>query len=255
MMNAQAGGTYLYAVLAHSQELGEAGSIGIEGGEVYCVTAGGIAAAVSRVSRARLRPERKHLLAHQAVLRRLMEQGTVLPAAFGLVARSDEAVRGLLLDSAAQWQEQLEHVAGKVEMGLRVSWNAPDLFEYFVAAHPELRAARERIQSNPGLGREELIEVGKLFERLREADRAAHSARVEAALQELAAELKWNEPRGDREVLSLSCLVPREAVGAFDKAVEALAASFDDHFAFELQGPLPPHSFTELKSTARPERG
>ena len=64
MKNAQAGGTYLYAVLSGTQESGEVGPIGIGGGEVYYVTAGDLRAAVSRVSRARLRPERKHLLAH-----------------------------------------------------------------------------------------------------------------------------------------------------------------------------------------------
>jgi hypothetical protein len=249
MMSVQAGGMYLYAVLASTQGVGELGSIGVEGGEVYCVSAGDITAAVSRVSRTRLRPERKHLLAHQTVLRRLMEQGTVLPAAFGLVARSEAAVRERLLEKGALFREQLEHVAGKVEMGLRVSWSAPELFEYFVATHSELGAARERLRGRSDVGREELIGVGKLFESIREADREAHSERVAAALRECGAELKWNPPRGEREVMNLSCLVPREGLGAFEKQVELAAAGFDDHFTFELNGPWAPHSFTELKPT------
>lgn len=253
MTNAQAGGTYLYAVLAGTQGIGELGAIGVEGGEIYCVTAGDIVAAVSRVSRARLRPERKHLLAHQAVLRRLMEHGTVLPAAFGLVARSDEAVRGRLAENQGLFREQLGRVAGKVEMGLRVSWNAPDLFDYFVAAHPELSAARERMRGREDVGREELLEVGKLFERLREADREAHSERVATVLQARGVELKWNPARGEREVMNLSCLVPREGLEEFEKGIEAAAAGFDDHFTFEFNGPWAPHSFTELKPTDRQE--
>ncbi len=255
MMNAQAGGTYLYAVLSGTQAAGEVGRIGIEGGEVYSVTAGDIVAAVSRVSRPRLRPERKHLLAHQAVLRRLMEHGTVLPAAFGLIARSDEAVRGLLLENSALFQEQLERVAGKVEMGLRVSWNAPDLVDYFVATHPKLGAARERIQSHSGVSREELIEVGRLFERCREADREAHAERVAAVFQQWGIELKWNPPQGEREVINVACLVPRGELGGFDKVIEAAAADFDDHFTFEFNGPWAPHSFTELKLTAAQGQG
>jgi hypothetical protein len=255
MTNAQAGGTYLYAVLSGTQEAGAASGIGIEGGEVYCVTAGDLRAAVGRVSRARIRPERKHLLAHQAVLRRLMEHGTVLPAAFGLIARSDEAVRGLLSDNSTLFREQLEHVAGKVEMGLRVSWNAPDLFDYFVAAHPKLGAAREHLRSHPEANRDELIEVGKLFESLREADREAHAERVAAVLQARGIELKWNSPRGEREVINVACLVPRGELGGFDKVIEAAAADFDDHFTFEFNGPWAPHSFTELKLTARLEQG
>jgi hypothetical protein len=254
MMKAQAGGVYLYAVLAGTPRVGEPGSIGIEGGEVYCVTAGDITAAVSRVSRTRLRPERKHLLAHQNVLRRLMEHHTVLPAAFGHVARSDEAVRERLLESGGRFQEQLERVAGKVEMGLKVSWSAPELFGYFVAIHPELAAARDRMRGRQDVGREELIAVGKLFENLREADRMMHSERVAAVLRERGIELKWNALRGEHEVMSLACLVPREEVGAFEKVVEAAAAGFDDHFTFELNGPWAPHSFTELAPTAQPAR-
>jgi hypothetical protein len=249
MMSAQAGGTYLYAVVSGTPGPGEPGPIGLEGGEVYFVTVGNIAAAVSRVSRARLRPERKHLLAHQAVLRRLMEHGGILPATFGLVARDDEAVRGRLLESQSLFQEQLAHVDGKVEMGLKVSWSAPDLFGYFVARHPELAAARDRMKSG-GISREELIAVGKLFESLREADRQVHAERVAATLQERGIELKWNTPRGEREVMSFSCLVPREALDTFEKVVEAAATGFDDHFTFEFNGPWAPHSFTELKPSA-----
>jgi len=249
-MKAQAGGTYLYAVLAGTAGVGELGSIGIEGGEVYCVTAGDVSAAVSRVGRTRLRPERKHVLAHHNVLRRLMAHGTVLPAAFGHVARSDEALCERLRESAGLFRAQLERVAGKVEMGLKVSWSAPELFGYFVAIHPELAAARERMQGRQGMDREELIAIGRLFENLRDADRALHSERVAAVLRERGIELKWNTLRGEREVMNLSCLVPREEAGAFEKVVEAAAAGFDDHFTFEFNGPWAPHSFTELAPTA-----
>jgi len=32
------------------------------------------------------------------------------------------------------FEEQLERVTGKVEMGLRVAWDVPNIFEYFVNA-------------------------------------------------------------------------------------------------------------------------
>jgi hypothetical protein len=52
--------------------------------------------------------------------------------------------------------------------------------------------------------------------------------------------------------MNLSCLVPREVAGIFEKVVEAAAAGFDDHFTFEFNGPWAPHSFTELAPTASP---
>jgi hypothetical protein len=251
MMNAQAN-TYLYAVLSGTQDVGALGPIGLEGTEVYGVTAGDLTAAVSRVSQTRLRPERKHLLAHQAVLRRLMEHHTVLPAAYGLVARSDEAVRSRLLESRELFQEQLARVAGKVEMTLKVSWSAPDIFEYFIARHPQLVSARTRMQGGDPLTREERIAVGKLFEALRDTEREAYAERVETALGAAGVDLKANPPRTEHEVMNLSCLVPRDGLGAFEKAVEAAAAGFDDAFRFEINGPWAPYSFTELEISTRP---
>lgn len=254
MMNAQAGGTYLYAVLPHTQGGGEPGSTGVEDAEVYRVIAGDLAAVVSRVSRPRLRPERRHLLAHQAMLRRLMEHGSVLPATFGVVAPSDEAVRDRLLEGHEQLREQLARVSGKVEMGLKVSWSDSDIFGYFVTAHPELTAARDQLLAHPELSREELINVGKLFEHLREAERESHFERVAAVLREQGVELKQNPPRGEREVMNLACLVPRERADAFEKMIEVAARGFDDHFTFEFNGPWAPHSFTELEPAARSGR-
>src|SRR5688572_24990070 len=110
-------GTYLYAVLAKGMAAPSGyGAIGIDGAEVYCVSSGDLAAAVSRVERPRLRPERKLLMAHNDVLKRLMKDGTVLPAAFGHVARNDAAVVALLERESRAFEEQLVRVDGRVEM-------------------------------------------------------------------------------------------------------------------------------------------
>jgi hypothetical protein len=73
---------------------------------------------------------------------------------------------------------------------------------------------------------------------------------VAGVLREREVEVKWNPPRGEREVMNLSCLVPREGVESFEKLVEIAAKGFDDHFTFEFNGPWAPHSFTELKLSA-----
>lgn len=245
-MNARAeGGTYLYAVLAG--EGGSYGPIGIGGGEVHCVVLGDLSAAVSEVRGGRVRPERRSVAAHHAVLERLMRDATVLPAAFGLIARSDEAVRRVLRDHQEVLREQLAQVAGKVEMGIRVSWSVPDLSGYFLATHPELREARDHLKASGGGSRDQKIAVGALFARAVEADREACAARVTAALEERGVEVKQSPPRDEREVMSLACLVPRDDRPAFEQAVEQVAATFDEHFKFVLTGPWAPHNFTSLK--------
>lgn len=245
-MNAKArAGTYLYAVLEGAG--GSHGATGVGGGPVHCLVEGDLAAAVSEVRAARVRPERRAVSAHHAVLERLMRDSTLLPAAFGLIAESEEAVRRVLRDNAEALREQLAHVAGKVEMGVRVSWSAPDLFGYFVATHPELREERDRLRARGGGSRDEKIAVGQLLASIVEEEREACAARVVEALEASGAEVKQNPPRDEREVMSLACLVAREERAAFERAVGEAAAGFDEHFRFTLTGPWAPYNFTSIK--------
>ena len=57
-------------------------------------------------------------------------------------------------------------------MGLRVSLDVPNIFEYFVNTHPELRTARDRFLGpyrNPS--QDDKIELGRMFDRLLNEDR------------------------------------------------------------------------------------
>ncbi|UQA57622.1 GvpL/GvpF family gas vesicle protein [Polyangium aurulentum] len=239
-------GMYLYAVLACGHDSSSVGPIGIDGGEISCVALDDVAAAVSPVPRARLRPERKHVAAHHAVLARLMRKSTVLPAAFGLVAPSEEAIRYFLASRRDVLREQLARVAGKAEMGLRVSWNVPDLFAFFVAMHPELREVRDQLRLRREVARGDLIEVGQLFDRILETERDAHFARVSEALSAHGIAVKREPPRSEREVMNLACLVPREQEREFERIVAAAAEPFDDNFTFTHDGPFAPYHFAEL---------
>src|SRR3989304_4912851 len=150
------------------------GPIGLDGGTVYAITNGRVSAVVSDVPE-KIRPERRQLAAHQEVLKRLMLDATaVLPVAFGVVADNPAAIRRILSGNQKPSLEQLRRVAGRVEMGLRVTWDVPNIFEYFVQTHPELRAARDQFfAGNRQPPQDDKIEVGRLFDRPLAAGREA----------------------------------------------------------------------------------
>jgi hypothetical protein len=240
------GGEYLYAIAA----LGKNRTYdvaGIDGGAVYCIHNGGVSAVVSACARQKLRPERAHLAAHKEVLKRLMMESTVLPMAFGTIADDTKAVRRLLSLNHEVILEQLERVAGKVEMGLRVKWDVPNIFEYFIDVHPELRVLRDRLLGNQRESRQEdRIELGQLFERLLNEDREAHSDKLEEALAPCCAEIKRSPPRNVNEVANLNCLAARDGQKELEEAVFKAASLFDNNYAFDLNGPWAPHNFVEM---------
>jgi hypothetical protein len=240
-------GTYLYAVVPGPLEK-TFDFPGLNGGQVYTVSNGRVAAVVSDLPLERLRPERRHLAAQQAVLQGLMK-GTpaLLPMSFGIIAEGPNAVKRILSRNQKAFLQQLERVAGKMEMGLRVSWDVPNIFEYFVTTHPGLRAARDRLlgpQRQPS--QEDKLELGRLFDRLLHEDRELYTDQVEEALAHSCREIKRNRCRVESEVMNLACLVDREAEAAFDADVFAAARLFDNNFAFDYNGPWAPHNFVDL---------
>lgn len=240
------GRTYLYAVIADAQGR-TYGDFGIDGRKVYSIPVGRVAAVVSDLPSEKIRPERSRLAAHQEVLKKLMAEATPLPMSFGIVADSPEAVRKMLSRNQQALLEQLRRVAGKVEMGLRVAWDVPNIFEYFVDTHPELKLVRDRLLGgHREPTQEQKIEVGRMFDRLLNEDREAYADKVDGILAPHCSEIERNKCRNEREVMNLACLVERAAMPQFESDVFEAAQQFDNNFAFDYNGPWAPHNFVEI---------
>jgi hypothetical protein len=241
------GGRYLYAIVNAPGER-TYDFAGIDGAPVYCIANGQVAAVVSDVIDDRIRPERRHLAAQQAVLKGLLSRtGAMLPMAFGIIADGPKAIQKILSRNHAAFLQQLQRVAGMVEMGLRVSLDVPNIFEYVVNTHPELRAARDRFLGpyrNPS--QEDKIELGRLFDHLLNEDREAFTEKVEEILSGYCREIKRSKCRTESQVMSLACLVPRDGQDRFEEGVFAAAKLFDNNFTFDYNGPWAPHNFVEL---------
>lgn len=240
-------GKYLYAFVAGAERQ-DFENCGIAGGTVYTIGDGGVAAVVSDLPGKKIRPERRHLATHQGVLKQLMaEEHVPLPVSFGVIIDDRLTVQRILSRNQKSLLEQLRRVSGKVEMGLRVAWNVPNIFEYFIHVHPELRLARDRFFSGRREpSQEDKIELGRMFDHLHTEDREDHTTKVEEVLSGYCAEISRNKCRDEREVMHLACLVEREAQETFEKGIFEAARQFDDSFAFDFSGPWPPHNFVNI---------
>ena len=241
-------GKYLYAIVGGPGKR-HYGFGGINGVPVYTISNGRVAAVVSDVPNGNIRPERRHLAAQQAVLKGLLSAtDAMLPMAFGIIADGPQAIQKILTRNQEAFLKQLQQVNGMVEMGLRVSLDVPNIFEYFVNTHPELRAARDRFLGpyrNPS--QEDKIELGRLFDRLLNEDREAYTEKVEEILSRYCQEIKQNKCRHEGEVMNLACLVRRATLDRFEKGVFEAAKLFDNNFTFDYHGPWAPHNFVELE--------
>lgn len=237
---------YLYAIIAGGQDRVYE-ELGIDRRRLYTISAGLIAAVVSDVADDNVRPERARLAAHHEAVKRLMAESTPLPMSFGVVADSPAAVRRMLVRNQQVLLDQLRHVASKVEMGLRVTWDVPNIFEYFVNTHPELRMARDRFfgsQSEPT--QEQKIELGRMFDRLLQEDRETFADLAVTMFASHGCGIKQLKCRNEREVMNLAGLVRRDAMPQFEADVFEVAKRFDNNFALDYNGPWAPHNFVDV---------
>lgn len=239
-------GRYLYAVIAGSEDRSY-GAMGIDEGSVYVISDGRISAVVSDAPNKKIRPERRHLAAHQGVLRRLMEETTPLPVSFGIIADGPKAVQEILSRNQEDFLGQLDRVSGKVEMGLCVTWDVPNIFDYFVNTHPELRSARDRyFGTHREPTHEDKIELGRMFDRILNEDRENHTEKVEEILAAYCFEIKTNKCRSESEIMNLACLVGCDTQTQFENGIFEAANLFDNNYAFDYSGPWAPHNFVEI---------
>jgi hypothetical protein len=242
-----AAGRYLYAIIDSGDDARPLGLAGLDGAEVYAVAAGAVAAIVSDLPLKKIRPERRKLAAHHEVLKRLMQDHAVLPMAFGLVADGVDAVQRVLRINRDTIAEQLARVRGRVEMGVRVAWDVPNIFEFALTAYPRLKDLRDLMfRGGRKPSHDEMIEIGRQFDRLITAEREESVEKVLDVIGDRCVEAVSNKPRDDHEVMNLACLVDRYGVAEFEQAIYEAARQFDEHYAFDINGPWPPHNFADL---------
>ena len=240
-------GRYLYAVVCASRVNLFYGRVGINGGNIYTIVQGELAAVVSDVPKCALPSKVAHVLAHQEVLRRLMTETTPLPVAFGVIADGPAAVRRMLSMNQTVIMEQLARVVGKAEMNVRVLWSVPDLFEHLVDTDQEARALRDRLYlAGRRPSSDEEVLLGETFVRALDRARDACGSELLSRLARECYEISDNELQDEHEVIDLSCLIGRETQGDFERSVTEIARRYDDNCVFGLSGPWPPYSFVTL---------
>jgi hypothetical protein len=224
---------YLYCLLTAGAEAPPGALRGVGGGAVRALDAGGIQAWVEDVDAQLVRASAEVARVHDAVIRVAMERETPLPARFGQLFPSDDALRESLGPRREALLAALERVAGMVEMSVRVLLAEPASTKgeaalearsgrSYLLAVKARHAAQERTQERAGFLQERVAEA------VRGVARAERRSSISASARSLG----------------MSHLVPRDAVARYRTALRALSEG-DPGLRLLISGPWAPYSFTE----------
>ncbi len=244
-------GLFVYGFVAATEDRG-LDSTGIEyngvAPPVRIIAYRGVGAVVSDfATTAKVMPTRKNLDCHNRTIRGLLEQGAIIPMAFGQVVRGVPAIQRFLKQNHKGIRGELLRLDNKVEMSLRIRWDVENIFDYFVRQDQELAEARDRIFMRSGTpSQQEKMELGRLFEERLQEERAKHVDQLVEQFRPATADLKVNTPKGEKTVLDLVMLVDRTNVSQFEKQVYEVAEKYPNQYTFDFNGPWAPFSFVEL---------
>ncbi|MEV6401006.1 GvpL/GvpF family gas vesicle protein [Streptomyces sp. NPDC051907] len=188
-----------------------------------------------------LRAKRRDVMAHQAVIERLMQDGPTLPMRFGLLGPDDEQVATAIEEQGAAYGDRLTELAGHVEFNLKAGRAEDDLLREIMTDSEEIRLLNERSRSE-GSTHDERLALGEKVSHEVAARQGREADELLARLGPAAARTAPSDP-GAGHFLNASFLVKAETAAAFSRAVEEEAGRRGDAYTFTLTGPLPPYSF------------
>jgi hypothetical protein len=241
-------GEYIYGIVEEPQPRKFSFS-GVGDAEVYTINHQRIAAVVSDIEFSEIDPTRKNVHAHIVAQDELLKEYTLLPMGFGMIATGEDEVRGLLENNYQSLLSELNRLAGRIEVELKVFWDQEAVIKEIQGESQELSKLRAKINaaSSPLEARNLMIEAGKLVESIVRNWKTKYAELVYGILKELSYEAKVNNPADIKNLLNVSFLIDKTREAEFREEVFKLDAKFEHKVNFKYVGPLPPYDFVDLR--------
>ena len=241
-------GEYIYGIVEEPQ-LRRFSFTGVGEADVYTINHQRIAAIVSDIEFSEIDPTRKNVHAHTVVQDELLKEYTLLPMGFGMVAASEDEVRGLLEKNYQGLINELNRLTGMIEVALKVFWDQEAIIKEIQSESHELSRLKAKVNaaSSPIEVRNLLVEAGKLVESIVQDWKTRYAELVYAILNELSYEAKMNNPVGLKNLLNASFLIDKSRESEFKEQVYKLDSKFQGKVNFKYVGPMPPYNFVDLR--------
>ena len=245
-------GRYAYCIIRSSQPRSfEATAIGGRGDAVSTVHYRDLAAVVSPTPLVHYDPTRANVLAHEGVIEAVMREFTVLPLAFGTLFRSDEDLVELMRATYDTLHDTVEKMEGKVEFGLKASWDPAREIADVEQANESIRRLKSQLTAGnaPYLAQ---MELGRLIETALRSRTERLTQEIHALLRDCTVAAQENKTIGERMIMNAAFLVERAREPEFVAAVEQVGERYEGRLSFQLSGPWPPYNFVTIRLKLQP---
>ena len=243
-------GKYIYGIIRHAGPI-EFGPIGIgkRGDLVYGINYNGISAIVSNSPIIIYEARRVNMIAHEKALEEVMKQFAVLPVRFSTISEhnDDSGILRILEKEYAKFDDLLNKMEGKKELGLKVLAHETAMYESIIEKYDEIRVLRGKlINLPPDKTHYQRMKIGEMVAEALKKETENYKQTILNALKPLAEDVKINDNFGEMMVVNAAFLIKNTIEPEFDKAVNDLDEKFGSLMTFKYVGTLPPYNFVNL---------
>ena len=187
---------------------------------------------------------------HEKIIERVMEKTTIIPMKFCTIFKTNENVKKMLQENYSSFKDNLEKLENKIEVNVKVYFNAGAIKELVKKDMPKVRELEERAAKQPPgaayLTRQKADVLSKDRVRSRVID---YSKKIFRELRGLAEESYENDllskkATGRDMLLNAAFLIKKPDFDRFKNDVERIKENFGN-LEFDTTGPFPPYNFVE----------
>lgn len=241
-------GKYVYCIMDGGGKSQNFGKIGLESNEVYTIFHKDISAVVSHITFKEMQPDVDSIITHQKVVENSRSIGTTLPVRFGIMFKSDEGVKQLLVKSYNDFRSKMNKLHGKEEFGIKVIIekegmekikstiieNSKDVkkMKKEMSKSGEGESYFIKMRMDESIKNETLQKINEITSQIHSeiADIVHDSAILKSDLQEI--------------VLNTAYLVDKNNITKFNQSIEKIKTRYKKHgLVIHQSGPWAPYSF------------
>lgn len=243
-------GQYLYAIVNAdvAPACFEAMGIGGRCDPVRLIAERRLAAVVSDTPKIEYDNSRRNMMAHTLVLEETMRHCALLPVRFGTVAPDAQTITAKVLrERYDELTQLLEQMRGRVELGLKATWQDGVIFPEILAENAPIRTLRDSLVGRSAERTHfERVRLGELIAQAKERKRIADEQMIHDRLRGFVHKTRLNKIIGEQMVINAAYLVEQPLESELDTAVRAMDAELGGRFRFKYIGPVPPYNFVNI---------
>ncbi len=224
------------------------GKIGLEDNEVYTINHKDISAVVSKITFKEMQPDVDSIITHQKVVESSRSISTTLPVRFGIMFKTDEGVKQLLVKSYNDYKSKMSKLNGKEEFGIKVileKEGMKKIQETVSRSSKEIKKMKKEIEKS-GEGTSYFIKM-RMDESIKNETLKKIDEMTGEIHQELASIVTDSAVlKSDVQeiVLNTAYLIDKDNIPKFIESIEKIKIKSKKHgFIIHQSGPWAPYSF------------